>query len=104
MSGSLRSVGALRVRRQRGRPGGAAGLVAAADLVKTINSVATEGALKAAVAIEQALCASGIDDPAMIAGALSVVAPGVLKAYAEDDLGPFARGIVSALRDKTVAG
>ena len=79
-------------------------LVAAADLVKTINSVATEGALKAAVAIEQALCASGIDDPAMIAGALSVVAPGVLKAYAEDDLGPFARGIVSALRDKTVAG
>ncbi len=76
-------------------------LVAEADLVKTINSVATEEALKAAVAIEQALCAAGIDDPAMIAGALSVVAPGVIKAYAEDDLGPFARGIVSALRDKT---
>ena len=74
-------------------------LVAEADLVKTINSVATEEALKAAVAIEQALCASGIDDPAMIAGALSVVAPGVLKAYDEDDLGPFARGIVCALRE-----
>jgi len=79
-------------------------LVAEADLVKTINSVATEEALKAAVAIEQALRAAGIDDPAMLDGALSVVAPGVLKAYAEDDLGPFARGIVSALRDKTVAG
>ena len=78
-------------------------LVAEADLVKTINSVATEEALKAAVAIEQALCAAGIDDPAMIGGALSVVAPGVLKAYAEDDLGPFARGIVCALRDKAVA-
>jgi pyrroline-5-carboxylate reductase len=74
-------------------------LVAEADLVKTINSVATEEALKAAVAIEQALCAAGIDDPAMITGALSVVAPGVLKAYAEDDLGPFARGIVCALRE-----
>lgn len=76
-------------------------VVAAADLVKTINVIATEQALKAAVAIEQALRAAGIDDPAMLDGALSVVAPGVLKAYAEDDLGPFARGIVSALRDKT---
>jgi pyrroline-5-carboxylate reductase len=74
-------------------------LVAEADLVKTINSVATEQALKAAVAIEQALCAAGIDNPAMIGGALSVVAPGVLRAYAEDDLGPFARGIVCALRE-----
>ena len=78
-------------------------LVAEADLVKTINSVATEEALKAAVAIEQALCAAGIDDPAMIGGALSVVAPGVLKAYAEDDLGPFARGIVCALRAEGLA-
>ena len=63
----------------------------------------TEQALKAAVAIEQALCAAGIDDRKMMDGALSVVAPGVLKAYAEDDLGPFARGIVCALRDKAVA-
>ena len=64
---------------------------------------AAEQALKAAVAIEQALCAAGIDDRKMMDGALSVVAPGVLKAYAEDDLGPFARGIVCALRDKAVA-
>ena len=78
-------------------------VVAEADLVKTINVIATEQALKAAVAIEQALCAAGIDDRKMMDGALSVVAPGVLKAYAEDDLGPFARGIVCALRDKAVA-
>jgi pyrroline-5-carboxylate reductase len=78
-------------------------VVAAADLVKTINVIATEQALKAAVAIEQALCDAGIDDPAMIGGALSVVAPGVLKAYAEDDLGPFARGIVCALRAEGLA-
>ena len=75
-------------------------LVAEADVVKLINVIATEQALKAAVAIEQALCAAGVEDPVMIGGALSVVAPGVLKAYAEDDLGPFARGIVCALRDK----
>jgi len=75
-------------------------LVAEADLVKTINSVATEEALKVAVTIEQALRAAGIDDRNMLDGALSVVAPGVLKAYAEDDLGPFARRIVAALRDK----
>lgn len=75
-------------------------LVAEADVVKRINVIATEQALKAAVAIEQALCEAGVDDPVMIGGALSVVAPGVLKAYAEDDLGPFARGIVCALRDK----
>ena len=78
-------------------------VVAEADLVKTINVIATEQALKAAVAIEHALCAAGIDDRAMLDGALSVVAPGVLKAYAEDDLGPFARGIVCALRDKSIA-
>ena len=70
-----------------------------ADQVKLINSVATEEALKAAVSIEKALMAAGISDAVMIRGALSQVAPGVLKAYAEDDLGPFARKIVKALRD-----
>ncbi len=70
-----------------------------ADQVKLINSVATEEALKAAVSIEKALMAAGISDAVIIRGALSQVAPGVLKAYAEDDLGPFARKIVKALRD-----
>lgn len=72
-----------------------------ADRVKLINGVATEEALKAAVSIEKALMAAGISDAVMIRGALSQVAPGVLKAYSEDDLGPFARNIVNALRDSS---
>ena len=72
-----------------------------ADQVKLINGVATEEALKAAVSIEKALMAAGISDALMIQGALSQVAPGVLKAYSEDDLGPFARKIVNALRDSS---
>ncbi|HWR29383.1 MAG TPA: 6-phosphogluconate dehydrogenase, partial [Negativicutes bacterium] len=75
-------------------------LVGNADQVKLINSVATEEALKASVAIETVLRAAGIKDPEMLRGALSQVAPGVLRAYAEDDLGPFARNIVNALHDK----
>ena len=76
-------------------------LVGNADQVKRINSVATEEALKAAVAIERELLLAGITDPEKLRGALSQVAPGVLRSYAEDDLGPFARGIVKALHDKT---
>ena len=76
-------------------------LVGEADQVKKINSVATEEVLKAAVSIEQALQSAGITDPELIRGALSQVAPGVLRAYSENDLGPFARGIVNRLRDRT---
>ena len=72
-----------------------------ADQVKQINSIATEEALKAAVAIEQALRRAGVENPDMVKSALSQVAPGVLRAYASDDLGPFARAIVAELRDKT---
>jgi len=75
-------------------------LVGNADQVKLINGVATEEALKASVAIETVLRAAGITDPEMLRGALSQVAPGVLRAYSEDDLGPFARNIVNALHDK----
>jgi pyrroline-5-carboxylate reductase len=75
-------------------------LVGNADQVKRINSVATEEALKAAVTIERELLSAGITDAELLRGALSQVAPGVLRAYAEDDLGPFARGIVKALHDK----
>jgi len=71
-----------------------------ADQVKQINSVATGEALKAAVEIERVLNSAGIIDPELIKGALSQVAPGVLRAYAEDDLGPFARNIVNAIRDR----
>ena len=76
-------------------------LVGDADAVRKINICATEAALKAAVALEEALCNNGIADPRLIKAALSQVATGVLRAYAEDDLGPFAWGIVCALRDKS---
>ena len=68
--------------------------------MKQINSVATGEALRAAVEIERVLKAAGIVDSELIRGALSQVAPGVLWAYAEDDLGPFARNIVNAIRDR----
>lgn len=72
--------------------------VGEADQVKLINRVATEEALKAAVAIEKLLESAGIVDAKMVRGALAQVAPGVLKAYSEDDLGPFAREIVKGLK------
>ncbi|HEY5504155.1 MAG TPA: NAD(P)-binding domain-containing protein, partial [Sedimentisphaerales bacterium] len=58
-------------------------MVGEADQVKQINSVATEEILKAAVLIERVLRSAGIKDPVMIQGALSEVAPGVLRAYVE---------------------
>ena len=74
-------------------------VVGAADQVQRINSVATAEALRAAVAVETALQKEGITDPALVRGALAQVAPGVLRAYAEDDLGPFAREIVAKIRE-----
>ena len=74
-------------------------VVGAADQVQRINSVATAEALRAAVAVESGLQKEGITDPALVRGALAQVAPGVLRAYAEDDLGPFAREIVAKIRE-----
>ena len=74
-------------------------VVGEADQVQRINSVATAEALRAAVAVETALQKEGITDPALVRGALAQVAPGVLRAYAEDDLGPFAREIVAKIRE-----
>ena len=51
------------------------------------------------VAVETALQQEGINDPELVRGALTQVAPGVLRAYAEDDLGPFAREIVAKIRE-----
>ena len=76
-------------------------VVGEADQVKQINSIATEEALKAAVTVEEALRRAGVEDPDMVKSALTQVLTGVVKAYAADDLGPFARGIVRALRDKS---
>ena len=75
-------------------------IVGDADKVRQINSLATEAALQAGVALEASLRDAGVTDGRMIKAALTLVAPGVLRAYAEDDLGPFARGIVDALRGK----
>ena len=72
--------------------------VGEADQVRRINNVATTEALRAAVEVERALQQEGITDPAVIRGALSQVAPGVVRAYAENDLGPFAREIVARIR------
>lgn len=69
-----------------------------ADRVKQINSLITEAALKAGVEMEAGLRGIGVMDERIIRAALSIVGTGVLRAYAEDDLGPFARGIVNALR------
>lgn len=76
-------------------------IVGDADKVASINTIATEEALKAAVALENALCEIGVDDDEIIRCAIAHVAPGVMRAYAEDDLGPFARGVVCRLRDKS---
>jgi len=71
-----------------------------ADRVKFINTVAVEKALVAAVAIERELAAAGVADPAILSAALRVVGAGVLKAYAANDLGPFARDIVRRLKEE----
>lgn len=75
-------------------------VIGEADQVTEINVVMTEEALKAGVAMEKALLSAGVADQRMIRAALSIVGTGVLRAYAEDDLGPFARQIVKGLHDK----
>lgn len=75
-------------------------IVGDADQVKQINGLATEAALRTGVALEASLRDAGVADARMVQAALALVAPGVLRAYAEGDLGPFARGIVAALRGK----
>lgn len=75
-------------------------VVGKADMVSAINTAAAEKALEAAVYIEEALRQQGITDPAIVKSAIRQVAAGVLKAYADQDLGPFARQIVRAVRAK----
>lgn len=75
-------------------------IVGKADMVTEINAVAAEKALQAAVHIEEGLRRQGVTDPEMIRSAIGQVAAGVLKAYAHQDLGPFAREIVRAVKVK----
>lgn len=75
-------------------------VVGKADLVTSINTLAAAKALEAAVHIEEALQQQGVTSPDMVRSAIRQVAAGVLKAYADGDLGPFAREIVRAVRAK----
>ena len=71
-----------------------------ADCVAYINTQAAEQALTAAVLIEETLCRQAYASPDVIKSAIRQVAAGIMKAYADDDLGPFAREVVSAVRSK----
>jgi 3-hydroxyisobutyrate dehydrogenase-like beta-hydroxyacid dehydrogenase len=71
-----------------------------ADDVAEVNTIAGRIALEAAVHLEQVLHDRGYGDSVIAKGAIRQVAAGILKAYADDDLGPFAREIVKAVREK----
>lgn len=75
-------------------------IVGNSDLVTTINTVAAEKAIEAAVLIEESLRMKGFSDPAISKSAVGQVAAGIVKAYAADNLGPFAREIVRSVKKK----
>ena len=75
-------------------------IVGQADQVTEINTVAAEKALEAAVRIEDELHRRGYEQTEVIQSAISQVAAGILKAYANDDLGPFAKEIVREVQSK----
>lgn len=75
-------------------------IVGQADMVTAINTIAAEKAVEAGVLIEENLKAGGYNDPAIIQSAISQVGAGILKAYASNDLGPFAQEIVKKVKMK----
>ena len=75
-------------------------LVGKADIVHTINTIAAEKALAAAVGIEEALKQQKITDQDIVKSAIRQVAAGILKAYADGTMGPFAREIVQSVKSK----
>lgn len=75
-------------------------MVGQADMVTAINTIAAEKAVEAGVLIEENLKAGGYTDPAIIQSAISQVGAGILKAYASNDLGPFAQEIVKKIKMK----
>lgn len=68
------------------------------DQVAKINTLAAKAVLEACVAIEETLIKEGITNPKILKSAISQVGAGTMKAYAQGDLGPFAREIVKAIR------
>ncbi|MDF2633542.1 MAG: oxidoreductase coenzyme F420-dependent [Pelosinus sp.] len=75
-------------------------IIGKADLVHAINTVAAQKAIEAAVSIEDALKQKNITDPAIIKSAIRQVAAGIMKAYANGNLGPFAREIVHSVKTR----
>lgn len=75
-------------------------IIGKADLVHAINTVAAQKAIEAAVSIEDVLKQKNITDTAIVKSAIRQVAAGIIKAYANDDLGPFAREIVHSVKNK----
>ena len=75
-------------------------IVGKADLVQAINTVAAQKAIEAAVNIEDILKQQNITDPAIIKSAIRQVASGIMKAYANGNLGPFAREIVHSVKTR----
>lgn len=75
-------------------------IIGKADLVHDINTVAAQKAIEAAVSIEDILKQKNITDPAIVKSAIRQVAAGIIKAYANDNLGPFAREIVQSVKTK----
>jgi hypothetical protein len=71
-----------------------------ADCVTYINTQAAEQALTAAVLIEEILSRQPYATSDVIKSAIRQVAAGIMKAYADDDLGPFAREVVRAVKSK----
>jgi glycerol-3-phosphate dehydrogenase len=84
----------FRIRRQL--PGFRQVVQGDADLVEPINRVCTEAGLRAALAAKAQLAAMQIPDD-WIAIALRTVSAGVIKAYVDDDLGPFALDLAGQL-------
>ena len=75
-------------------------VVGRADIVTEVNTIAAEKVLEAAVLIEDTLRSRGYKNEEMIQSAIRQVGAGILKAYADNDLGPFAQEIVRAVKAK----
>ncbi|CUH94962.1 hypothetical protein P22_1031 [Propionispora sp. 2/2-37] len=73
-------------------------MIGDSDIVTKINTIAAEEVLIAGVHIENRLREQSISDPLLINSAIRQVAAGTLKAFANGDLGPFAREIVNEVR------
>jgi pyrroline-5-carboxylate reductase len=76
-------------------------VIGEADMVHTINKVAAEKAIEAAVEIEETLKQKMITEPAIVKSAIRQVAAGIIKAYADGNLGPFAREVVQSVKNKS---